>query len=322
MALNSEEATVKMVDRELQPQTCGIRIRDLLVDTCETSWTEFAAHGHTTASHDHSYFKAGSGSGKLVIATAETQSLAAWHPTSALATDLSAYPAGIGWNGKEFWIYPTLVAPAGTFKWMLGNTIDATGTLYYVAIPALVANQWTKVHLELSVATVAQSNGTAIPAMSTLNTLGSIGLWLQDAAWEGTVYIDDVRATRDIQMYAADQVTIPPTSGALLYNVNLALDYSRTRLFKTPWAFRAAQFSGFPVDCLVQPFYASDLATLSTVKDGAERVFQAGEVTGDLIMGAREGFPCNYLRVTPLADFPISANKIDPACELAITFIR
>lgn len=152
------------------------------LDDCEDAWTDRS--GDTTCSADTTYFLQGSKSAKMIVPAAVTQELiASWNTTSDL--DCSAH------RYLHFWVYLSVATTADQIRFRIAEDDDGAATNTYCDwdIGALAADKWHHVSIDL--------DGTPEAGTYTdhtdLDSVDSIALYLQDTAWAGSIYIDQVR---------------------------------------------------------------------------------------------------------------------------------
>ncbi|MDD5093379.1 MAG: hypothetical protein PHV74_03230 [Dehalococcoidia bacterium] len=155
------------------PATYGSAV----ISDCETNWT---ASANVTAALDSADTKEGSNSVKLTVADGFTTGLAAYYAYTAPAPENAVTAARV-----QLWIKSSLSQTAGNIQLLLcsdaaGTTPVATGTL---DIPALTANVWQEVSVDLSVATVLSTD-----------TVKSIGIKAVADPGATVINVDDVNA--------------------------------------------------------------------------------------------------------------------------------
>jgi hypothetical protein len=149
---------------------------ELEVEDCEDAWNELA-DADLTQTVEATDIKKGSGALKWVIAAG----MAAGDiiATEVISKDLTAYKT------IRLWIKCSVATAAGNLKLLLDDTAQCASPLETLSIPALAANTWTEVNLTL-----------ADPSL--LGSLISIGVEYDADLGECTIYVDDIRATKEI----------------------------------------------------------------------------------------------------------------------------
>ncbi len=147
----------------------------LLVEDCEDAWNEHV-NAHVTASLDNADFKIGAGSAKFVMVDAGANELLA---SEIIAKDLSAYDI------LYLWIKCSINIAAGDLQIQLDDSGECATPLKSLNIPALVANTWTRVALDLGDA-------------SGLTTLISIGLYQVTNIADCSIWLDDIRGIAQV----------------------------------------------------------------------------------------------------------------------------
>lgn len=153
------------------------------LDDCEDAWTDRS--GDTTCSADTTYHVTGTKSSKMIVPAAVTQEMiASWNTTSDL--DCSAH------RYLHFWVYLTVATTADQIRFRISEDDDGGTSNTYCDwdIGALAKDKWHHVSIDLDGTADADN---AYTDHSDLDSVDSVALYLQDTAWVGTVYIDDVR---------------------------------------------------------------------------------------------------------------------------------
>ena len=160
--------------------------RGTLLEDCEDAWV---ASANVTSTADASIKLRGSYSSKNVIATGFTTGIVAYENitvdiSDAINTHLS------------FWVYSTVAKAAGVFRMRLSEqAAGATGATYAdYSIPALTAGVWQ--HVSLPIATPVAASAGTFP--TDLNAVASVALVAQSDPGVVTIYIDDVRTTKEL----------------------------------------------------------------------------------------------------------------------------
>lgn len=157
---------------ELSGKNGGVYIGNLLVEDCEDAWDE-SVDGDVTESADSSDYKVGSASAKFVCAAG----LGAGDivATEVISKDLSGYDVLMAW------VKSSVELAAGDWQLLLDNTASCASPLKSLDLPALAANTWTRILLDLGDA-------------SGLTTLISVGLKQIVDKGAMNFWIDDVQA--------------------------------------------------------------------------------------------------------------------------------
>ena len=149
------------------------------VDNCDAAWT---AGSNVTASLDASDKKEGTNSVKLAVAA------------GAGSSQILGYRAisSMSFAGKTtigFWVKSDIAIAANDLQLRLDDTAALASPLESLNIPALVANQWTKVYLTLA----TPSADTAI-----------ISVWLYQVVDKGAfnIWIDDIATGENYELGA------------------------------------------------------------------------------------------------------------------------
>lgn len=155
---------------------------ELEVEDCEDAWNELE-DGDVTQTVEATDVKKGSGALKWVIAAG----MAAGDiiATEVISKDLTTYKT------IRLWIKCSVATAAGNLKLLLDDHAVCASPTETLSIPALVANTWTEVNLTLA---NPGSDGSLI----------SIGMEYDADLGVCTIYVDDVRATKEIKQ-AADR---------------------------------------------------------------------------------------------------------------------
>lgn len=153
------------------------------VDDCEDAWTDRSG-GDVTCSADTTYFVQGAESAKMIVAGSAGQELLATFDTEAKDTSSHRY--------LHFWVYLTAVTTADQIRFRISEDIAGGTSNTYCDwdIGALAKDKWIHKTIDLD-GTPEDSN--SYTDSGDLDSIDSVGLYLQDTAWEGTIYIDDVR---------------------------------------------------------------------------------------------------------------------------------
>ena len=159
-------------------------ISRLMVESCDSIWT---AKPNVVASVDSSDYKEGVGSAKIDIAAAFTIGTAAYY-------DIDPNISAVDFKKYELWIKSSINQNAADLRIYLFSTSDASdGQLFFsreIAIPALIANLWTKVDYEN-------------PVFLT-GTIGSVGLMVVIDNGACTIRLDAIKNRK-----VASATTVP-----------------------------------------------------------------------------------------------------------------
>lgn len=243
-------------------RSASIRMSEQVINTGEAAWTQVDAGCTVGVANTPDPFKIGAGSAEFVLAAAAAQGLQAYAATAA-TVDLTraAHETHI-----KFWIRATVALVAGDLKIGLANAVDNSGDEYYVDVPAVAANTWTRCVVELSAPQLL------------LNDVDSVHLWLETAAWAGTVYIDDVRLTR-YETSGTSTITLPET--CTLNNTDA--DLINTDVFLLPWRSRLVTVYELDQDATLQYFLGGSPATwTSSDAECGKSYLEAGQTATDL----------------------------------------
>jgi len=157
---------------ELSGKNGGVYVSNLVVEDCEDAWDE-SVDTDVTESADSSDYKAGSASAKFVCAAG----LGAGDivATEVISKDLTGYDVIMAW------VKSSVALAAGDWQLLLDDTASCASPIKSLDIPALSANTWTRVLLDLGDA-------------SGLGSLISIGLKQVTDKGAMNFWIDDVQA--------------------------------------------------------------------------------------------------------------------------------
>ena len=251
-------------------RSSSIELSEIVINTGEAAWTQVDAG--CAVDVDSAKVKRGTDSAKFTIGAAAAQGLQAWAASAAADLDLRAWPTAWGFTHIKYWIYSSVATAAGDLKIGMGNDADPTAggtTEYYVNVPALAATTMTLVRTPLSSNTDIATN---------LSSVSNVCLWLQTAAWEGVLYIDDIRICR-YETRGDSAITIPETQ---TYG-NTLLDKRHVELFYLPWRSAALTVYELPVDAEILPFMGSNVGTWtsSDLAQGCKRLY-SGQTAEEL----------------------------------------
>ncbi len=182
-------------------------VADLLLEDCEDAW-ESGTHG--TASLESTIVKVGSGSSKCVLGVGITNADIVMFETMGAAKNVSTYTHILCWARA------TADVAANDLVIGLGTTASGGSPTSQVNIPALSADTWKYCHC-------AEVAGKTLDD-TTAGTI--IGLEMNANAQEMSVYLDDIRAAKNIagirswtldQIYDVSEVTGFDSSGHRAY---------------------------------------------------------------------------------------------------------
>jgi len=151
-----------------------------VVEDCEDAWNELE-DGDLTQTLETTDVKVGAGALKWVIG--EDMSDGDIIATEIISKDLTAYKA------IRLWIKCSIATAAGNLKLLLDDNANCASPVETLSIPALAANTWTQVNLTL---TNPAGCGSLI----------SIGMEYDADIGACTIYLDDVRAVKEIPQAA------------------------------------------------------------------------------------------------------------------------
>ena len=170
------------------------------IEDCEDAWNEYV-DGDVTSTLDISDFKKGSGSVKLAVADAcGAEDILA---TEVISKDISQDSI------LRLWIKSTVTIDLGDLQILLDNTASCVSPIKTLNIPALVADTWTEIDIDLEDA-------------SELTAVISIGVKMIVDKGAFDLHLDDIRAfiaertPHEIYKSLADANTdnYPPDNGA------------------------------------------------------------------------------------------------------------
>lgn len=151
-------------------------------DDCETNWT---AAANVTSALDATDFKEGSNSVKLTVGAAFTTGVVAYH--DAAFGDLTDY------GFVRLWIKSSVATTAGQLQFLIDNTSACASPLETIDIPALAADTWTIVILEID-------DPTALGAVA------SIGLNAASDPGEAIIRIDEIKFVKEFATTSDDDM--------------------------------------------------------------------------------------------------------------------
>jgi microcystin-dependent protein len=144
----------------------------VVVDDCEDTWNESTA-ANVTSEVDASDFKVGSNSVKLTVGSAVTAG-------TILATEVISSVNLRPYSSIYVWVKSSVTASAGDLQLLLDDTANCASPVYTLNMPALVANVWKRVKLDLTHPT----NDVSMVSIGVkmVNDLGSFVLRLDDVS--------------------------------------------------------------------------------------------------------------------------------------------
>ena len=154
---------------------------ELEIEDCEDAWNELE-DGDLTQTVEATDIKKGAGALKWVIAAG--MSAGDIIATETVTLDLTTYKA------IRLWIKCSVATAEGNLKLLLDDHAFCASPTETLSLPALVAGAWTEVNLTL-----------ATPAG--LGSIISIGMEYDADLGACIIYLDDVRATKEIPQAAA-----------------------------------------------------------------------------------------------------------------------
>lgn len=140
------------------------------VEDCEDTWDGTVVAG-VSVSLDTSDKKVGSGSVRLIVDASVSAG-------AVLATEnignVDFYANGV----VSLWLKPSVAVAAGDLQLILGENADGSSPVEAVNIPALAANVWQRVHLQLD----APALGLRLSyiGIKMVNDIGAFSLWIDD----------------------------------------------------------------------------------------------------------------------------------------------
>lgn len=162
----------------------------ILVDDCEAAWDELV-DTDVAVSLEETIIKVGSSSIKLAVgADVSAGDILATGDMTAL--DLS------GANAIRFWIRSSVNTDAGDYTLLLDETAECVSPSETINVPALTADTWKEVEVDL------------IAAGADLNAIISIGLKCVVDKGAHNIYLDDVQATitASVPSVTADSIRV------------------------------------------------------------------------------------------------------------------
>jgi predicted secreted protein len=156
----------------------NVYVANLLLEDCEDAW-ESGTHG--TASLESTIVKVGSGSAKTVMSAVENGDVVAFE-TMGEAKDIQTYTHILCWARASN------TASAADFVIGIGTTASGATPTTQVDLPALVTDTWKYCHCtEVTGKEMADTSAGTI-----------IGLEMNANAQDITIYLDDIRAAKNI----------------------------------------------------------------------------------------------------------------------------
>lgn len=171
----------------------NVFVATTIIDDCEDAWTS-GTNG--TATLETTIIKVGSGSSKcLVAAAAAAGDYVMWEPLAAGATSYAGFTHALCWARS------TVTTVANDFVLVLDSTnaIPAAPESE-LNFPALTANTWKYCHLTNVTGKEIEDSTAALV----------VGLEMNADIGEVTIYLDDIRAAKDIlgiNSWSLDYVT-------------------------------------------------------------------------------------------------------------------
>ena len=166
-----------------------VYVADLLISNCEAAW-DSGTHG--TASLEATIVKVGDGSSKCIFASVVNGDITMYDTITAV--DVSAYTHILCWARS------TLTTAANDLVIGLGTTAAGASPTSQVNLPILTANTWKYCHcVEVAGKTLDNTSAGTI-----------IGLEMNANAQDLTIYLDDIRAAKNIagiKSWSLDYVT-------------------------------------------------------------------------------------------------------------------
>jgi hypothetical protein len=177
-------------------RSASLRLNEVVIDDCETIWTIGATGGTSVLDDDATVFKVGAESAELILNADATAGIVSYSTGALANTDLSDY------THVKYWIRSTIALAAGDFKLGFSDAADQSGTEYYVDIPAIAANTWTRVITDLTSGTDPWTN---------VSSASSIHLNMVVDKAAGSIFLDDIRLC-NYELSGDADITLPETT--------------------------------------------------------------------------------------------------------------
>ncbi len=216
------------------PNGTSLRLNEIVVNDCETEWTDVDAECASSLDTGAAYHKVGTYANKCTL-SATAAGICAYGDTPN-ATNGSLY------THVKLWIYSSLALTAGDFQVGASNSADFSTGQEYVDVPAVAQNTLTRVIIPLSA------------GIKALTSIDSIGLKLVADLGAVNIWIDDIRFC-NYDLSGDDPITLPAAT---------ALDGEIVLL---PWLARNLTFHQLPVDLVVEYRTCDVIGTLGAGDD-------------------------------------------------------
>lgn len=274
----------------------SIKLREKVIDDCETVWTAVAANVTPAADDTPGFYMLGDYGAQIALGNSAA-GIQAYSAGQCANEDLttSALAEGLAWTHIKFWIYVDLGGEigdpgiaAGDFRIGVSNAADASGTEYYADIPAIVQRTWTRVIL----ATTAEMRAN-------VNSLSSIHLYKTAATPDDcNIRLDDFRLCR-YEVSGDEEITLPST--CTLGNDPPIGGLTGTQpvpeVFLFPWQVVKAVFWNLPVDVEAQWWRTAAIGILS---DSDEEMGISPIVSGLPMVEVER--PATMVAISPASD--------------------
>jgi hypothetical protein len=238
----------------------SIKLSNEVIITKDTVWVQVDAACTVTA--DATYYKRGAASAKMAIADAAVAGIQAYGAN----TESAGLALTSIYTHLKYWIYAS-VAIDGDFYIGMSNAADASGTEYYVSVPAIAATTWTRVTTPLSPDMIAN-----------LTDMDSIHLYLVDADYIGNVYLDDIRVCR-YETTGTAAITVQETVD--VENTNAAVTWN-PEVYLLPYDSQLVTVYEAPCD-LTLTGYTGELGSWTSADIQGGRVYLSdGQTAADL----------------------------------------
>lgn len=148
----------------------SVFLSSYLLEDCEDDWANEA--NVTSASHDHTDYKVGSASVKIVTATnLSTNALVATEATTG-TLDISAC------NGLTAWVKSSLAMDAGDWQLLTDETASCANPQAH-DIPALAASTWTFISINQDMSG-GDYNAVVSVGLKQVTDLAALNFWIDD----------------------------------------------------------------------------------------------------------------------------------------------
>jgi hypothetical protein len=210
-----------------------------IVHQCDAVWDE-STDSNVTASIDSEDYRQGGASLKLVITSSVSNG-------DVLVTDSISSLNISKYDYVEFWVKCITALASDDLRLLLDNTANAVSPLELLTIPAISADTWSYVRVAM-----------AVPESDT--AIISVGLEYNANAGANTIWIDDVKAVRDIssRWESIDNTTwrIDKESREIIF-----WHQPEYKLLQIVGYDKPAQLNADGTDCEIDPFFVIAKAT-------------------------------------------------------------